>query len=73
RQLDQRLQKVGSSVRHTAFSSVFPVSADAAALVRKVRFDFYDTTRPPASTLLEFEGLPGKGASFGVDVVAIIP
>ena len=42
-----------------------------AAKVRAIRFEFYDKSKPPASTLLLFEGLPSLDASFGVDVVAL--
>ena len=40
-------------------------------MVRKVRFEFYDRARPPASTLLLFDGLPVSGAPFAVDVIAV--
>jgi hypothetical protein len=41
--------------------------------VRALRFEFYDQTRPPASTMLPFEGLPSLDASFAIDVVAVVP
>jgi enamine deaminase RidA (YjgF/YER057c/UK114 family) len=34
-------------------------------------FEFIDKSRPPASTMAEFEGLPSLDASFAVDVVAV--
>jgi len=40
---------------------------------RKVRGGFYDMKRPPASTLLVFEGLPSADAKFGLDVIAALP
>ena len=69
--LQKELEAAGSSVKDVAFSSIYPLSASIANLVRKVRFDFYDKARPPASTMLEFEGLPSMDSSFAVDVVAI--
>jgi hypothetical protein len=41
------------------------------ARVRAVRSGYYNNTKPPASTLLPFEGLPSLDASFGVDVIAV--
>ena len=49
----------------------YPLSTSLAAQVRKIRFEFFDKSRPPASTLLPFEGLPAMDAGFAVDVVAI--
>jgi len=40
--------------------------------VRKIRFEYYDPARPPASTLLPFEGLPSMDASFAVDAIAVV-
>ena len=71
KKLQHSLEQAGASIRWVAMSNLYPVSQPAADLVRKTRFEFYDQTRPPASTLLLYEGLPAKEASFGVDVVAI--
>jgi enamine deaminase RidA (YjgF/YER057c/UK114 family) len=71
----QRLQKLldqaGASIRSVAFSGVYPLSTSLAEQVRRIRFEFYDRSRPPASTLLPFEGLPGMEAGFAVEVVAL--
>jgi enamine deaminase RidA (YjgF/YER057c/UK114 family) len=71
----QRLAKVleqgGSSIRDVVMASSYPLSTSLAAQVRKVRFDFFDKSHAPASTLLPFEGLPAMDAGFAVDVVAI--
>jgi len=71
----QRLAKVleqgGSSAREIAVAGFYPLSTSLAAQVRKIRFEFFDKSRPPASTLLPFEGLPAMDAGFAVDVVAI--
>lgn len=71
----QRLSKVldqgGSSMRDVAMASIYPLSSSLAAQVRRIRFEFFDKSRPPASTLLAFEGLPAMDAGFAVDVVAI--
>ena len=70
--LEKELAQVGASLRNAAMSSVYPLSEASANLVRKVRFDYLDQARPPASTMLLFEGLPSMDASFAVDVVAVV-
>jgi len=65
------LESAGSDTTHVLFSSVYPISAAAAAKVRAIRFEFYDKAKPPASTLLLFEALPSLDASVGIDVVAL--
>jgi len=69
--LEQSLKSVGASIKQVAMSSLYPISQEASDLVRKTRFDFYDRARPPASTMLLFEGLPSATATFGVNVVAV--
>jgi enamine deaminase RidA (YjgF/YER057c/UK114 family) len=73
----QRLQKVleqnGTSLKaNVAFSSIYPLSPSLAEQVRRIRFEFYDKARPPASTLLVFDGLPGMDAGFAVEVAAVL-
>jgi enamine deaminase RidA (YjgF/YER057c/UK114 family) len=68
-QLEQELRASGASIKVVAMSHLYPVSGAASELIRNTRFNFYDKLRPPASTLLLFEGLPGA-AVFGVEVVA---
>jgi enamine deaminase RidA (YjgF/YER057c/UK114 family) len=70
--LVKELGQVGASIKDVAFSSVYPLSNSIADQVRKVRFEYYDQSRPPASTMLPFEGLPSMDASFAVDVVAVV-
>ncbi|MCI0392184.1 MAG: hypothetical protein MOB07_25930 [Acidobacteria bacterium] len=67
--LEQALRAGGASIKQAAMSQLYPVSQPASDLIRKTRFDFYDKSRPPASTMLLFEALPA-GAAFGVEVVA---
>jgi enamine deaminase RidA (YjgF/YER057c/UK114 family) len=70
--LEKELVQVGASLKNAAMSSVYPLSESSANQVRKVRFEFMDQARPPASTMLLFEGLPSMDASFAVDVVAVV-
>jgi enamine deaminase RidA (YjgF/YER057c/UK114 family) len=69
--LKKELAQAGSSMHAVAFSHFYPLSDSIANQVRRIRFEFYDKARPPASTMLPFEGLPSMDASFAVDVVAI--
>ncbi len=71
--LRKLLEQAGTSIRSVAFSGIYPLSTSLAEQVRRVRFEFYDKSRPPASTLLPFEGLPGMEAGFAVEVVAVLP
>lgn len=69
--LEKELARAGSSIKEIAWSSVYPLSNAMADQVRKIRFEYYDPARPPASTLLPFEGLPSVDASFAVDAIAV--
>ncbi|HEX4950746.1 MAG TPA: RidA family protein [Blastocatellia bacterium] len=69
-ELTQTLASAGASIKQVAMSSIFPVSQAAADLVRKTRFNFYDPARPPASTMMIFEGIAAN-AAFAVDVIAV--
>jgi enamine deaminase RidA (YjgF/YER057c/UK114 family) len=71
----QRLGKIleqgGSSIRDVAVAGFYPLSSSIATQVRRIRFEFFDKSRAPASTMLPFEGLPAMDAGFAVDVIAI--
>jgi enamine deaminase RidA (YjgF/YER057c/UK114 family) len=69
--LEKELAGVGASVKEVAWSSIYPLSNAMAEDVRKIRFEYYDAARPPACTLLPFEGLPSLDASFAVDAIAV--
>ena len=69
--LDKALDAVQSSLKLVVFSSLYPLSNSMLTKIRNIRFEFYDKTRPPASTMVLFEGLPSMDASFGIDVIAV--
>jgi len=69
--LEKGLEQAGASMRDVAFTHVYPLAAGIAAEVRKVRGEFFDPARPPASSLILFEGLPSMNAGFAMDVVAV--
>jgi len=69
--LQKSLSQEGGSLKEVAFASLYPLSASITEQVRKIRGEFYDRARPPAGTMLPFEGLPSMDAGFAVDVVAV--
>jgi enamine deaminase RidA (YjgF/YER057c/UK114 family) len=71
--LGKSLEEVGASMEKVAVSNIYPLSRPIADLASKVRSEYFDKTRPPAGTMLAFEGLPSLDAAFGVDVVAVLP
>ena len=69
--LGRTLESVGASTKTVVMSNVYPLTGSATEAVRKVRTEFWDGAKPPASTLLLFEGLSSQDASFGIDVIAV--
>lgn len=69
--LEKTMQAAGGSLRRVVMLNTYPLSTQMADLVRKVRFEFMDQARPPASTMLPFQGLPSMDASFGLEAVAV--
>ncbi|MEX2260549.1 MAG: RidA family protein [Bryobacteraceae bacterium] len=70
--LDKALEAVGTSAKKVAMSSIYPLSNSLRDQASRIRFEFYDRARPPASTMLPFQGLPSMDAGFAVDVVAVV-
>jgi enamine deaminase RidA (YjgF/YER057c/UK114 family) len=62
---------VNASPKDIVMSNIYPLSRQMQDIASKVRFEFYDRSQPPASTMLLFEGLPSLDASFGVEVIAV--
>jgi enamine deaminase RidA (YjgF/YER057c/UK114 family) len=52
---------------------IFVVDLSELALIREVRDEFVDTTRPPTSSLVQVAGLPRPGALIEVEAVAWTP
>ncbi len=69
--LQKSLSQEGGSLREVAFTSMYPLSPRISEQVRKIRGEFYNGARPPAGTMLPFQGLPSMDAGFAVDVVAV--
>jgi enamine deaminase RidA (YjgF/YER057c/UK114 family) len=64
------LEQAGASPAGVAYARYYALSAGIADQVRKIRLEFFDAARPPAGTLLLWEGLSSIDAGFAVDVVA---
>lgn len=71
--LGRTLESVQVKYSNVFFTHTYALSLQSMDLVRGVRFQFLDQSHPPASTLLPFEGLPSLDASFGIEVVAVVP
>jgi len=69
--LQNELTQAGTLPGKVAFADYYPLSLDIAAQVRQIRAEIFDAARPPAGTLLQFEGLPSMDAGFAVDAVAV--
>ncbi len=69
--LSKELEQAGSSTKNVACARYYPLSSGIAAQVRKVRTEFFEPARPPAGSMVVFEGLPSMDAGFAVDVVAV--
>jgi len=70
--LGRTLESQGATYKDTVMSHVYVLSRPATDAFRKLRFQFLDQNKPPAGTLLPFEGLPSADASLGIDVVAAL-
>ncbi|MCS7026100.1 MAG: RidA family protein [Bryobacteraceae bacterium] len=70
-----RLRKVveqaGGSLRNAVLTNYYPLTPSTIERIRQIRFEFLNRERPPASTMLLFEGLPSMDASFSVEVIAL--
>jgi enamine deaminase RidA (YjgF/YER057c/UK114 family) len=71
--LGKALEGVGAGFHNVAMTHLYPLSRSTADRIREIRFEFCDAAKPPASTLLLFEGLPGLDAAFAIDIVAVLP
>ncbi len=69
--MQKGLEQAGVSTRDVAYAHFYPLSAGIANQVRKVAGEFFEAARPPAATMLVFEGLASMDAGFAVDVVAV--
>jgi len=68
--LKRDLEAAQSGFDRVFFTSYYPLNNAIMDQIRARRFDYLDRARPPASTMILFEGLPSLDAQFGVEVYA---
>jgi enamine deaminase RidA (YjgF/YER057c/UK114 family) len=70
----ERLRKVleplGVTYKDVFWSSAYPLTRPLAEKVRAMQQEFFDKAKPPAGTMLLFEGLPSLDATMAMDVIA---
>jgi enamine deaminase RidA (YjgF/YER057c/UK114 family) len=71
--LGRVLTAANVSYKDVFFTSYYPLTASVQDKIRAQRFGYLDKSRPPASTMILFEGLPSVDASFGMNVIAAAP
>ncbi|MBV6432020.1 MAG: hypothetical protein IANPNBLG_02154 [Bryobacteraceae bacterium] len=69
--LRKAVEQAGATLANTAMTNYYPLTQSMVAKIRQIRFEFLDKKRPPASTMLPFEGLPSQDASFAMEVIAL--
>ncbi len=69
--LRKALEAQDTDYKDVFWSATYPLTKSMADKVRAIRFDYYDRSHPPASTLLLFEGLPSLDATAAVEVAAV--
>lgn len=69
--LKKTLEQSGASIHRIVMANYYPLTNSTIDKIRKIRFEFLDKAKPPASTMLLFEGLPSMDASFAVEVIAL--
>lgn len=70
--LKKALETQKAGFRDVVLYRAYPLTANVRGLMRQLRFEYLDKARPPASTVLLFEGLPSLDAMAAVDLVAAV-
>ncbi|HVX67372.1 MAG TPA: hypothetical protein VHA11_12250 [Bryobacteraceae bacterium] len=71
--LGKSLEQLAGTYDRTAAVQIYSLSRGSGELARRAGAQFFDKARPPALTILPFEGLPSMDAFFAVDVVVMLP
>jgi enamine deaminase RidA (YjgF/YER057c/UK114 family) len=69
--LGRAMEQGGGSLYNAIMTNYYPLSQSTIDKIRQIRFEFLDKSKPPASTMLMFEGLPSMDASFAMEVIAL--
>jgi enamine deaminase RidA (YjgF/YER057c/UK114 family) len=68
--LGKALEPFDVTYKNVFWSGVYPLTRPVADSFRGMRFEFVNKARPPASTLLLFEGLPSLDSSLAFEIIA---
>jgi len=68
--LGKAMEPLGATYKDVIWSGVYPLTRPLAMKIDALRFDFFDRARPPAGTMLLFEGLPSIDATAAIELVA---
>lgn len=68
--LGKAMEPLGATYKDVIWSGVYPLTRPLAVKIDALRFDFFDRARPPAGTMLLFEGLPSIDATAAIELVA---
>jgi enamine deaminase RidA (YjgF/YER057c/UK114 family) len=68
--LRKALEPLGITYRDVFWSSAYPLTRPVEEKVRAMQQEFFDRSKPPAGTMLLFEGLPSLDATMAMDVIA---
>lgn len=68
--LKKELEPMGASTAQVLWASFYVLTLPTSEKIRGVEADYFDAARPPAGTMLIFEGLPSLDASMAMDVIA---
>jgi len=71
--LAKSLEQVGAGLDRAALVRIYILSRPAGELAQKAASEVFDRGRPPAVSVLPFEGLPSMDASFAVDAIVVLP
>jgi enamine deaminase RidA (YjgF/YER057c/UK114 family) len=64
------LEPLGVSYKDVFWASFYPLTRPMEEKIRTMQTGFFDRAKPPAATMLLFEGLPSLDATMAVDVIA---
>jgi enamine deaminase RidA (YjgF/YER057c/UK114 family) len=68
--LRKALESLGIGYKDVFWSSAYPLTRPVEEKVRAMQQEFFDRSKPPAGTILLFEGLPSLDATMAMDVIA---
>ena len=68
--LGKVLESLGVTYKDVFWSSAYPLTRPVEEKTHALQQEFFDRSKPPAGTILLFEGLPSLDATMAMDVIA---